>query len=152
MAGDVVDVEGPDRAVISRAITAMRGHLRGGISVPAIAAAAGVSVRGLQVIFQKRLHVSPLQFYRRLRLQAARALLIMHARDTLSITEVAHRFGYANAGRFTAHYRNECGETPSSTLDRVRAAPAGASSPADRMATEVHRALSQLRDGSTRPT
>ena len=152
MAGDVEDVAGPDGAVIARAIAAMRDHLTEGISVPAIAAAAGVSVRGLQTIFQRRLHVSPLLFHRRLRLQAARALLVSYARDTVSIAEVAHRFGYANAGRFTAHYRHEYGETPSSTLNRIRARRARATSRADRMAAEIHRALSRLRDGSTRPT
>jgi adenylate cyclase len=60
---------------------------------------------------------SPLEYWRRFRLAAAREELLKGLDDT-SITEVAIRFGFSHFGRFSQQYRRCFGETPSTTLRR----------------------------------
>jgi AraC-like DNA-binding protein len=114
------DASDRDGTVIRRAIAEMRAHLSEPITVPEVAAAAGVSVRGLQMAFQRQLAVAPLLHLRQLRLEAARSALIDEAGVGTTIADIARRFGYANSGRFSTHYRSEYGEAPSATLHRVR--------------------------------
>jgi AraC-like DNA-binding protein len=107
------------RLVRSRAEAFMRDRLQEPISIPDIARAAGVSLRGLQLAYQQHGDVSPVLRLRQLRLEAARSTLLRGGRD--SVAAVARRFGYSNAGRFAAHYRDHFGESPSATLERRRA-------------------------------
>jgi AraC-like DNA-binding protein len=111
-----------DAAILRRAIGELRAHLGEPISIPEIAHAAGVSVRGLQMVFQRQLGVSPLLHLRQLRLEAARDALIQEAQTGTTIADVARRFGYSNSGRFSTHYRDEYGESPAASLSRVRSA------------------------------
>ena len=115
--------EGDDRRwqVRTRAEEFMRQRLRDPISIPDIARAAGVSIRGLQLAYQRHGDVSPVIRLRQLRLEAARTSL--QSDDPGSVASVARRFGYGNAGRFAAHYRNHFGESPSATLERHRSTP-----------------------------
>ncbi len=114
-----------DVAVLRRAIAEMREHLAEPISIPEVAHAAGVSVRGLQLVFQRQLEVSPILHLRQLRLEAARSALVDGAATGTTIAEVARRFGYSNGGRFSTHYRDEFGESPAATLNRIRSTGAG---------------------------
>lgn len=114
------DASDRDGTVIRRAIAEMRAHLTEPITVPEIAAAAGVSVRGLQMAFLRQLEVAPLLHLRQLRLEAARSALVDEAAVGTTIADIARRFGYANSGRFSTHYRDEYGEAPSATLRRIR--------------------------------
>jgi transcriptional regulator GlxA family with amidase domain len=109
-------------AILRRAIGELREHLGEPISIPEIAHAAGVSVRGLQTVFQRQLGVSPLLHLRQLRLEAARDALIREAETGTTIADVARRFGYSNSGRFSTHYRDEFGESPAASLSRIRSA------------------------------
>ena len=109
-----------DVMVTRRAIAEMHAHLAEPISIPEIAQAAGVSIRGLQTIFERRLGVSPLLHLRQLRMAAARASLMSEAERGTTVAEVGRRFGYTNSGRFSTHYRNEFGESPAATLQHVR--------------------------------
>jgi TolB-like protein len=79
----------------------------------------GVSERTLRKHFRAFMGVSPLDYWRRLRLAAAREALLKGA-DGSSITEVAARFGFTHFGRFSQLYRRRFGETPSATLQRSR--------------------------------
>lgn len=114
------DASDRDAGVIRRAVAEMRAHLTEPVSIPEVAAAAGVSVRGLQMAFARQLRVSPLLHLRQLRLDAARTALVDEATVGTTIADIARRFGYANSGRFSTHYRNEYGEAPSATLHRIR--------------------------------
>ena len=109
-----------DVLIVRRAVAEMRAHLAEPISIPEIASAAGVSVRGLQMVFQRQLGSVPLLHLRQLRLEAARADLTAEARSGTTVADVARRYGYANSGRFSTHYRDEYGEPPAATLQRVR--------------------------------
>ena len=108
--------EGADRdaEVLRRASDLTRAHLADPLAVGDVAQAAGLSLRGLQLLYQRRLGSTPLLQLRRLRLEAARAAL--QAATGESIGAIARRLGYRNVGRFSAHYREEFGEAPSATV------------------------------------
>jgi transcriptional regulator GlxA family with amidase domain len=112
-----------DGAVLRRALAELRAHLADPVSIPEVASAAGVSVRGLQLIFQRQLGVSPLLHLRTLRLEAARQALIDEAGAGTTVADIARRFGYSNGGRFSTHYRDAFGESPAESLQRVRSRP-----------------------------
>ena len=93
---------------------------RGGsrkISMADLVARCGVPERTLRKHFRAFMAVSPLQYWQRFRLAAAREELLKGLDDT-SITEVALRFGFSHFGRFSGQYRRHFGETPSATLRR----------------------------------
>jgi AraC-like DNA-binding protein len=104
-------------AAIRRALAYIDEHLTDPISVPDIAAAARVSVRGLQAAFRRELGVSPIEQIHAARLAAARAeLLSADATAGVTVAEVAHRWGFGHLARFAARYRAAYGENPSQTL------------------------------------
>lgn len=83
------------------------------ITVADVAAAAGLSVRGLQDTFQRHHGIAPLTYLRGIRLLLARERL--QEEPDLSIAEVARATGFAHLGRFAAAYRAEFGELPRQT-------------------------------------
>ena len=104
---------------LKRAIDYIRGHVNGNISIADLVAHCGIPERTLRTHFRAFIAVSPLTFWRQLRLAAARAHLLEGSNDT-SITEVAARFGFGHFGRFAQDYRRHFGEPPSETLRRSR--------------------------------
>jgi AraC-like DNA-binding protein len=83
------------------------------ITVADVAAAAGLSVRGLQDTFQRHHGIAPLTYLRGIRLLLARERL--QTEPDLSVAEVARGAGFAHLGRFAAAYRAEFGELPRQT-------------------------------------
>ena len=106
-----------DDDVVRRAEAFMRSRLSEPITIPDVASAAGISVRGLQLVYQRRFETTPVSRLRRLRLEQSRTALL-NAAPGATVGAVGRRFGYSNLGRFSAHYRSEFDETPSQTLDR----------------------------------
>lgn len=88
------------------------------IGVADIARACHVSVRTLQVAFRRHLGTTPMTYLRRVRLDRARADLVATDPDEATVTRIAARWGFADAGRFSAHYRDAYGELPRDTLRR----------------------------------
>ena len=78
--------------------------------------------------FLRQLGVSPLLHLRQLRLEAARSSLVDEATGGTTVADIARRFGYANSGRFSTHYRNAYDESPAATIQRIR----GTSTPGTR--------------------
>lgn len=101
-----------DEQVLQRAESWMRERLGEPLAVGAIAAAAGVSLRGLQLLYQRKRASTPLLHLRAMRLEAARAALTS---GTEPVGSIARRLGYTNLGRFSAHYREAYGEAPSAS-------------------------------------
>jgi AraC-like DNA-binding protein len=121
-----------DTEAIRLAVAFMRERLGDPISVARIALAAGLSVRGLQLLFQRELESTPVAHLRRLRLERARSALGAPDADA-TVGTVAASVGYTNVGRFSAHYRDQYGEMPSRTLQQARAAaPRSGPSPSSR--------------------
>jgi AraC-like DNA-binding protein len=115
-----------DEHRLQRAVTFMNGNLARSISVMDIAHEVGVSARGLQLVFQRTGHGSPLAHLRALRMNAAREALLTGTGEPPSMIAVAGHSGYSNLGRFRAHYRDAFSESPEET---VRAARASLTSP-----------------------
>jgi adenylate cyclase len=115
----VVELGHPIPHDVRRAIGYMRAHLAGNPSPANLIAHCDVPERTLRKHFRSFMSVSPLKYWRQLRLAAARALLLEGADDT-SVTEIATRFGFGHFGRFAQDYRQHFGEAPSATLQRNR--------------------------------
>ena len=93
---------------------------RGG-RVPDIAAlceAAGVSERTLRSLFTETFGVAPNRYLRIRRLEVIRATLAAADPRSQTVSGIARRFGYSDAGRMAAEYRALFGEYPSATLGR----------------------------------
>lgn len=97
---------------VRRAVEFIESHLDDPITVGAIAAAAGVSVRSLQEGFRRTLGVTPTAHVRNLRLDRARADILA---GDLSVTDAAVRWGFTHLGRFARLYRGRFGELPRET-------------------------------------
>lgn len=108
-----------DEEALRRAESYMRRRLGEPVSIPDVARSSGVSLRGLQLLYQRRLGSTPLLHLRSLRIAAARRAL-EQAPPSETVGAVARRFGYTNVGRFSAHYRAAYDEAPSATLQRAR--------------------------------
>ena len=104
---------------VKRAIDYMAAHVREDLRAKDIAEAAGVSVRALQVAFQRFKDMTPLNYLRQLRLDGARDGLCTPNGET--VAEVAKKWGFAHMGRFSVLYKMAYGELPSDTRRRARA-------------------------------
>ncbi|OIH97556.1 MULTISPECIES: helix-turn-helix domain-containing protein [unclassified Curtobacterium] len=130
---------GDDVPVANRlrdAIRFIEAHAAARPSVPEIAAACGLSQRGLQDVFARTLGSTPNRFLRDHRLDQVRAELLRadesptaeHTAAADGVTAVARRWGFTNPGRFAEAYRARFGEDPATTLRSALAARPGRSS------------------------
>lgn len=82
-----------------------------------VAKQVGVSLRSLELHFQRTMGTTPHAHIRRSRLQRARQDLLGVDADTgRTVAGVACRWGFSNFGRFAKEYHSEFGERPSDTL------------------------------------
>jgi AraC-like DNA-binding protein len=96
---------------VRRAEAYIGSNVSRNIRLEEIAGAAGVSVRTLQTSFKRDRHVTPMQYLRNLRLDAARQRLVAGS----SVAEAALDTGFSHQGRFAQYYRIRFGHAPSST-------------------------------------
>ena len=78
-----------------------------------------VSDRTLRSCCAEFLGMSPTQYVLLRRLKEVRRALREADPDMVNVADVAHRFGFAQLGRFAGRYRATSGETPSTTLQRT---------------------------------
>ncbi len=107
---------GPEHARLRRALEYVHEHAREPIGTPEIAAAAGLSPRGLQQSLRRHLDQTPGDLLRSVRLDGARADLVRGDRDATSVADIARAWGFGHLGRFSATYRARFGELPSESL------------------------------------
>lgn len=98
----------------------LREHLFSPITTSEVAAAIGLSPRGVQQLFQRELGTTPTAYLRQERLRQARRLLTESEPGTTTVAEIASACGFAHMGRFAGSYAEAFGESPSATL-RARA-------------------------------
>jgi transcriptional regulator GlxA family with amidase domain len=91
------------------AISAMEKNLEEPLSLRQLCAVSGLSLRHLQRRFTEVLGRSPSAFYRELRLQRARRMLMHGSR---SILEVAVATGFVSGSHFSRCYRAQFGRPP----------------------------------------
>jgi AraC-like DNA-binding protein len=87
-------------------------------NMPELCELVGVSDRTLRSCCAEFLGMSPIRYVLLRRLREVRKALRDADPDTVNVAEVAHRFGFAQLGRFAGTYRTIFGETPSTTLQR----------------------------------
>ncbi len=104
-------------AGVRRAVAFIEEHVDADIGPAEIAAAAGMSVRGLQAAFRRELDTTPTACLRAARLDAVHHDL--QAADPFTgatVEAIAARWGFAHRGRFAAAYRQRYGQPPATTL------------------------------------
>ena len=110
-----------DRAADARSVRVaaeyLEANLGRAVRITELAKAAGVSVRALQIGFQKHHGCTPAEFLRDRRLGEARRRLVEGGPD-VSVAAVAKQCGFAHLGRFSAHFRARFGELPTATRAR----------------------------------
>jgi AraC-like DNA-binding protein len=104
------------RGTVRRAVTFIDEHAHTDITIADIAAAARVTIRAVQLAFRRHLDTTPTAYLRRVRLEHAHRQLQAAGPATTTITDVAYRWGFSNATRFAAYYRQAYGVPPSHTL------------------------------------
>ena len=101
---------------VTAATTYLHDHAHETVTTADIAAAAGLSVRGLQDTFQRELGCSPMVYLRGIRLDRARTELRTLPPGTASVADIARRCGFRHMGRFAAACRKRFSEYPYQTL------------------------------------
>jgi AraC-like DNA-binding protein len=106
------------RYVTCRRALRIAETLRQPIRVDELAAAVGISRRGLELGFREAFDISPQRYLRRVRMNGLHRDLrrAMPGRETVS--EAAWRWGFEELGRTAVDYRQLFGESPSTTLAR----------------------------------
>lgn len=101
---------------VRRAVAYIDENASRDISAADIAAAASVSTRALQLAFRRHLDTTPMAYLRRVRLDHARHDLELADDERVTVTAVASRWGFGNAGRFAKQFRETYGATPGEVL------------------------------------
>jgi AraC-like DNA-binding protein len=116
-AEDARTVPAPEPATLRRALAYLEEHAGEEVDVADVAAAAGLGVRGLQTSFRRWRDTTPLGHLRQLRLARAHdELVAADPRSGATVAEIAARWGFTHAGRFSVVYRRRFGCSPSETL------------------------------------
>jgi AraC-like DNA-binding protein len=113
---------------IRRAVRWIRENYTRPFRVDEVAQLSGMSVSAFHRNFQAVTAMTPIQFQKQIRLQAARLLLANRPND---ITGVGQRVGYDSPSQFSREYRRQFGAPPSLDAVRMRggAGPAAAALP-----------------------
>jgi AraC-like DNA-binding protein len=115
---------GPDRhhrsssPRVRAAMAYIRQHAQRRLGTDDIAAAVGLSQRGLQLAFQRELATTPQAFLQDVRLAEVRRDLLAATPDRMTVRSAATRWGFRHLGRFAEAYRNRFGELPRESLHR----------------------------------
>jgi AraC-like DNA-binding protein len=104
---------------IARAIERIRTDFDKPLRTESFAQELGMSVSGFHAQFKAVTAMSPLQYQKRMRLQAARRMIIGEDLDAAS---AGRRVGYEDPSHFTREYKSLFGEPPLRDVQRVRAA------------------------------
>lgn len=94
---------------VARALEIFAAHLDDPIDVETVADTIGISSRQLERHFKSATGQSPSRYYRMMRMNAARQL-VLYTRD--SLTRIASSVGYDSVGTLNRHYRDAFGLTP----------------------------------------
>ena len=95
----------------------MQAHLHQPITIEEIAAAANVGIRTLQLSFRQWRMTTPMTYLHELRMTEARHDLLAQP-PSLSVAEVARKWGFSHLGRFAIDYKRQFGESASETRRR----------------------------------
>jgi AraC-like DNA-binding protein len=104
----------PSPRHVKRAVDFMHANLSSPLSMTEIAQAAGIGIRSLQEGFKRFKGTSPTSYLTQLRMEAAHRDLI-EREPTMSVSDIARKWGFRHMGRFSSDYRKSYGQPPSQT-------------------------------------
>ncbi|MEV6026357.1 helix-turn-helix domain-containing protein [Streptomyces sp. NPDC052036] len=117
---DPAELPGADRVLLLRVKTFIRWHLSDpGLNPQVIARAHSISVRHLHRMFEAE-DTTLCQWIRELRLHECRKELAAQAPGSVSLGQVARRWGFTSPARFSKAFRSSFGQSPTEWLDRER--------------------------------
>jgi len=102
---------------ISRVIGHLREHYDEPLSIESVARELGMSVSGFHHQFKSVTSMSPLQFQKQVRLQAARHLMLSEGLDA---ARAGFRVGYADPSYFSRDYKKLFGAPPQRDIAKLR--------------------------------
>lgn len=103
---------------LSAAIAFVQHNAEERVVLADIAGAAGLSVRGLQLLFRRTLDTTPMNHLADVRFERVRRELLDGSPATTRVNAVARRWQFGNLGRFSGSYRERFDELPMDTLRR----------------------------------
>lgn len=101
---------------LRRAIAFIHENAHLDIGLSDIAAAISVTPRSVQYMFRRHLGTTPLEYLRRVRLDRAHRDLLAANPAVDTVMEIAGRWRFSHAGRFSIAYKQAFGLPPSRTL------------------------------------
>jgi len=107
--------QGGASAGVARAIARIRQEYRRPLAAEALAREAGLSLTVFYEAFRRVTGLSPLQYQKALRLQAARALLA----EGVGAAEAGFRVGYQSPSQFSREYARRFGAPPALSVSRL---------------------------------
>lgn len=102
--------------LVARAVRIFSDHLSDPVGVGQVAQMLGVSPRHIERSFKQATGLSPTRYYRKLRMQAARQI-VLYTNDGLS--SIAASVGYTRTQTFGKHYQSAFGLTPKEDRNRI---------------------------------
>jgi len=102
--------------LLREAIGFIHDNARRDIGLTDIASALNVTPRSVQYAFRRHLNTTPLEYLRRVRLAHAHRDLQAADPSRDTVMDIAGRWGFSHAGRFSVMYRETFGNPPSKTL------------------------------------
>jgi AraC-like DNA-binding protein len=107
----------PSAELLRRALAFVDENARRDIGIGEIAHAVHVTPRTVQLTFRRYLATTPTGYLRQVRLEGAHSDLTHADPASTTVAEIAARWGFGHAGRFSALYRRRYGCGPSTTLN-----------------------------------
>ena len=95
---------------------ALASHCCESLPMPKLCAAVGVPERNLRLYCAQFLGMSPGRYARLRRLNLVRTTLRQADPASVTVADIARRYGFSELGRFAGDYRVAFGEVPSVTL------------------------------------
>lgn len=96
----------------------MLAHLNHALTVEQLCAIAGISERSLNNYFHNLLDMSPMAYFKALRLNRVRSALKLADPTIDKVAAIARQYGFQHMGYFSVDYKAMFGESPSETLLR----------------------------------
>lgn len=102
---------------IAEAVHRIRSQFDQPMQMEALAQELGMSTSGFHHHFKAVTDMSPLQFQKQLRLQAARSLLI---HEDIDVASAGYHVGYADPSHFSRDYKKQFGNPPLRDMESLR--------------------------------
>lgn len=103
---------------VAHAVELLRARPEHAWTVSELAGDVNVSVRSLQEGFRRSMSTTPMAYLRELRMEQIYKDLCDAEPGTVTVTQIAAKWGIIHFGRFAASYRRQFSEKPSETMRR----------------------------------